>query len=417
MIIENKKWKCEVCGEIFDSNQKWTAHIHKKHNMTSKDYYDKYLKKCGEGICLNCGKPTRLWNCTLGYFKFCCTDCQYEYAKKKPRTGNRHLKMEYVKKHGKYKCEICGNQTNGLGSHIIQVHHITCKEYYDTYIRKPGEGICPTCGKETKFLGIRKGGYMTHCNGTCAQRDANVTKKKKESSKRIHGVENYRNGKQARKTFNENHTIEEQEVYYKKIIEKRDSVDEETKEKRKKQAKTTRYEKNGEGKWVSDETIKQTKETKKIRHGDENWNNREKFKETCLNKWGQTYPHYWNYTYKGIHFDSSWEIIYYIWLTDNNIDFEYHPSIKKTKLFYYWKDKKYYYYVDFIVNGEYVELKNEFLYSKLLIENTKENEKYKLMVKNNVKIIRNEDMIPYFNYIAEKYGNDYIQQFKKSKKL
>lgn len=53
----------------------------------------------------------------------------------------------------------------------------------------------------------------------------------------------------------------------------------------------------------------------------------------------------------------------------------------------------------------------------LLIENTKDNEKYKLMVKNNVKIISNEEIIPYMNYITEKYGENYILKFKKGKKL
>jgi hypothetical protein len=104
-------------------------------------------------------------------------------------------------------------------------------------------------------------------------------------------------------------------------------------------------------------------------------------------------------------------------LKDHNIDFEYHPSIKKTKLYYYWKGKKFSYYVDFIVNGEYVELKNRHLYDKLLTENTKDHEKYKLMVKNNVRIISNEEIIPYMDYVNEKYGKDYIIQFKKSKKL
>ncbi len=32
------------------------------------------------------------------------------------------------------------------------------------------------------------------------------------------------------------------------------------------------------------------------------------------------------YTYKGIHFDSSWELAYYIWLTDHNKQFIYHPK-------------------------------------------------------------------------------------------
>lgn len=51
------------------------------------------------------------------------------------------------------------------------------------------------------------------------------------------------------------------------------------------------------------------------------------------------------------------------------------------------------------------------------MENTKDNEKYKLMIKNHVKLIKNEDIIPYLKYIDEKYGKDYLKQFKINKKL
>mgnify|MGYP003433901365 CR=1 FL=1 len=342
------QWKCVICEESFNSSNLLYKHIRTTHNKTAKEYYDENLKKPNEGKCLNCGNQTKLHNNTIGYLRFCCLKCSTEY-----KTKNKKIKENA----GKYKCKICDKLVNGLGTHIIQFHHITCKEYYDKYLRKPGEGICPVCGKETTFRGIFKGGYLTHCSWSCAQRDKNVANKKKETSKKLHGVENYRNPDKARKTFNANHTVEEQEEYFKKIIEKRDSIDEKTKEKWKAQAKATRYEKNGEGNWVTEETIKQTKKTKKDRYGDENWNNREQAIETCLEKWGQTYPPHWSYSYNGIGFDSSWEVAYYIWLKDHNIEFEYHPSIKKTKLYYYWKNKKYSYYVDFIVNGEYVELK------------------------------------------------------------
>ena len=197
MPTENKVWKCEACGEVFESSQLLYSHIKKQHNLSAKEYYDKYLKKPGEGICLNCGKPTKLWNCTLGYLKCCCAKCQYEYAKMKPKRVKKLQYKEYVKQHGKYKCEICGNHTNCLGVHIIQTHHITCKEYYDKYLRKHGEGICPTCGKETAFRGIMKGGYLTHCSWSCAQRDKEVMKKKEKTSMNNHGVKHYRNGKKA----------------------------------------------------------------------------------------------------------------------------------------------------------------------------------------------------------------------------
>lgn len=155
------------------------------------------MKKPDEGTCFICNKPTKLLNSTIGYSKYCSKECSYIGIKNNRPIGNRRKHQIEVSKNGKFECKICGERTNSLGSHIVQVHHITCKEYYDKYLRKHGEGICPTCGKETTFRGIMKGGYLTHCSWSCAQQDEKVMKKKEKTSIEKHGVKYYRNGKQA----------------------------------------------------------------------------------------------------------------------------------------------------------------------------------------------------------------------------
>lgn len=45
------------------------------HNISVKDYYDKYEKKLGEGICPICGKPTHFISISEGYRKFCSPAC------------------------------------------------------------------------------------------------------------------------------------------------------------------------------------------------------------------------------------------------------------------------------------------------------------------------------------------------------
>lgn len=376
--------------------------------MIAKEYYDAYLKKPDEGTCANCGKPTRLLNNTLGYLKYCCFRCSCEYIKKE--TIKKQQKQLENRK-GKYTCAICGFKTDVIGVHIKQTHKMDCKDYYDKYLRKPGEGICPTCGKETTFIGITKGGYITHCSRSCAQNDKEVLKKKEETSMREHGVLHYRNCEQARKTFLENHTQEEIDKLYKNTIKTRDNVSDKVKEERVNKARKTREDRYGKGAWISDATIEQTKQTKKDRYGDENYNNREQATKTYIENFGQTYPIQHKYKYNDLYFDSSWEIAYYIWLSDNKITFEYHPSIKKTNLYYEWNGKRKSYYVDFIVEGQYVEIKNDLLYEKLLIPNTKDNEKYKLMIKNNVIILKYKEILPILKYIDEKYGKNYLKQF------
>ena len=50
-------------------------HVRTKHDLNSKDYYDKYLKQENEGKCLECGKQTSFRGIKYGYSKFCCSKC------------------------------------------------------------------------------------------------------------------------------------------------------------------------------------------------------------------------------------------------------------------------------------------------------------------------------------------------------
>lgn len=46
------------------------------HKITSKDYYDMFFKKEGEGICKVCGKPTLLRSIADGYNPYCSIKCK-----------------------------------------------------------------------------------------------------------------------------------------------------------------------------------------------------------------------------------------------------------------------------------------------------------------------------------------------------
>ena len=61
---------CQICGQ--EVNIKGvTLHL-RKHKISSKDYYDKYLKKENEGICMFCKKSTEYIGITKGYRIGCC---------------------------------------------------------------------------------------------------------------------------------------------------------------------------------------------------------------------------------------------------------------------------------------------------------------------------------------------------------
>jgi hypothetical protein len=66
--------KCEICGREFKNYKSLSLHL-RTHKITSKEYYDKFLKKEDEGICPICEKETSFINLRKGYRKFCSNKC------------------------------------------------------------------------------------------------------------------------------------------------------------------------------------------------------------------------------------------------------------------------------------------------------------------------------------------------------
>ena len=71
---DGKGHRCRLCGTI---TRKIASHLTNHHKMTDKQYYDKYLKKENEGICVICGKPTKFLDSRQGYLKTCSEKCSH----------------------------------------------------------------------------------------------------------------------------------------------------------------------------------------------------------------------------------------------------------------------------------------------------------------------------------------------------
>jgi len=171
----------------------------------------------------------------------------------------------------------------------------------------------------------------------------------------------------------------------------------------------------------------------------EQYNNPEKTKETCLKKYGtlsysgtkecqdkiiktsmikygvespnqdknKFKKQIKRYTYDNISFDSSWELAYYIWLKDNNIQFEYQPDISFE---YFYNNKKHIYHPDFKVDNDIIEIKgNHFIKNNTLIcpftkdlqINNIANAKKECMDKNNVIMYTFNEIKVYLKYVKE----------------
>jgi endogenous inhibitor of DNA gyrase (YacG/DUF329 family) len=100
--------KCKICKKEFESYASLGCHL-KKHKITAKEYYDKYLKKDkNEGICPVCGKETNFYSINKGYAKFCSKRCankgENNFMYGKHHSEESKKKMSDVKK-GKHPSE------------------------------------------------------------------------------------------------------------------------------------------------------------------------------------------------------------------------------------------------------------------------------------------------------------------------
>jgi hypothetical protein len=67
---------CKICNESFKNLKSLSAHFNIKHKLSSKEYYDKYLIKDGDGKCSVCNNETTYRNLGVGYLSNCSTKCR-----------------------------------------------------------------------------------------------------------------------------------------------------------------------------------------------------------------------------------------------------------------------------------------------------------------------------------------------------
>jgi len=66
---------CRICNRFCHSSRSLGVHIRKAHQISTQVYYDKYLKKPHEGICVLCGNETNYFGLTNGYRRLCSNRC------------------------------------------------------------------------------------------------------------------------------------------------------------------------------------------------------------------------------------------------------------------------------------------------------------------------------------------------------
>lgn len=121
------------------------------------------------------------------------------------------------------------------------------------------------------------------------------------------------------------------------------------------------------------------------------------------------------YEYDSLRFDSGWELAIYVWCKDNDVPVVYHPNFHFT-----YEDEngnEHIYWPDFLIKGQFYETKGDQFFNDKDEPYNKYTKtfwwsKYNALTKNNVKILRKADMIPYLKYVNDTYGKDFIKSFK-----
>lgn len=158
------------------------------------------------------------------------------------------------------------------------------------------------------------------------------------------------------------------------------------------------------------------KQTWKQRHGCEN----PMQTQHCQSSRGK------KYFYNGKTFDSAPELAFYMYLLEEDIDFEYQPRISFE---YEFEGVVHKYFPDFKVRDQIVELKGDHFFKdgKMICPFRKKEwtsrqyericqkyeAKHQCMIANNVQIMTSKDYQRYLDYVELKHGKKYLKQFRK----
>ena len=118
-------FNCKICNQECKSKG-INSHLTRRHQISSKDYYDKYIKTESEGKCKICGKETRFDTIFSGYNIYCSSSCanldpeirakiettNLERFGAKGNFGRKDINKKAIKHSQSDEAKIKRNQTN-----------------------------------------------------------------------------------------------------------------------------------------------------------------------------------------------------------------------------------------------------------------------------------------------------------------
>ena len=72
-------YTCQICEKVQFESTKSLGHHLRSHKIRPKEYYDRYMKADGEGLCKHCGDETKFEKMSEGYRIYCSRSCMQEH--------------------------------------------------------------------------------------------------------------------------------------------------------------------------------------------------------------------------------------------------------------------------------------------------------------------------------------------------
>ena len=118
--------------------------------------------------CLTCKKEFQP-KTKAHHVKYCSINCRNHayYIKRGGADAQREYYYSKNKDNGlpKIKCQICGRYYRQVGTHVVQTHHITAREYREEYGFDVKRGQLPEDLRELKEQRCRETGTINNLKG------------------------------------------------------------------------------------------------------------------------------------------------------------------------------------------------------------------------------------------------------------
>jgi len=174
--------KCQICNKEFENVRALSNHLRFEEGITAKEYYDKYLKQEGEGIC-PCGNPTRFESLASGYKHHCCYKCSNSDKEVQKKQQATTLKNFGVKHPAQNKA-------------VLKKMQETCVEKY---------GVANGHGE--RQIEKMKQEMLAEFGVECSLQIPEVKEKAKQTKLAKYGSENYTNREKFKDTINKRYGV------------------------------------------------------------------------------------------------------------------------------------------------------------------------------------------------------------------